>query len=89
MAFMIDVVDTYVPLLVKKKKKKQRSDKESENDRFISCKLPILNKLGKYRSIHNVKKLIADYVGVYYGERLHLLNKAVALHKGDEVLVRK
>jgi hypothetical protein len=33
-----------------------------------SNKLPILNKLGKYGSIQ-VKKLIADYVGVRYGER--------------------
>jgi hypothetical protein len=32
-------------------------------------KLPMLNKLGKYGSIQ-VKKLIADYAGVYYGERL-------------------
>ncbi len=75
----------HAPLLVKKK---QRSDTESENDRTISCKLPLLNKLGKYRSIH-VKKLIADYVGVYYGERLHLLNKAAALHKCEKDMVRK
>jgi hypothetical protein len=40
----------------------------------VSCsaaatnKLPLLNKLGKYRSIY-VKKLIADYAGVYHGSR--------------------
>jgi hypothetical protein len=45
-------------------------------------KLSLLNKLGKYRSIH-VKKLIADYVGVYYGERLVTARRALrnALNK--------
>jgi 5-methylcytosine-specific restriction endonuclease McrBC regulatory subunit McrC len=43
--------------------------------------LPVLNKLGKYRSVH-VKKLIADYIGVYYGERL-----AAARHVGYIITV--
>jgi hypothetical protein len=38
-------------------------------------KLPMLNKLGKYDSI-SVKKLIADYVGIYYGEKLSTARKA-------------
>jgi hypothetical protein len=49
------------------------SNKGAELHR-ISCgaasnKLPLLNKLGKYESIY-VKKLIANYAGVYYGSRL-------------------
>jgi hypothetical protein len=39
-------------------------------------KLPLLNKLGKYHSIQ-VKKLIADYVGVYYGSRICTVRKAL------------
>jgi hypothetical protein len=38
-------------------------------------KFPMLNKLGKYGSI-SVKKLIADYVGIYYGEKLSTARKA-------------
>jgi hypothetical protein len=58
------------------------SPKEShEVVSLLANKLPLLNKLGKYGSIQ-VKKLIADYAGVYHGERLmtartafHLIEK--------------
>jgi sulfur relay (sulfurtransferase) complex TusBCD TusD component (DsrE family) len=39
-------------------------------------KLTMLNKLGKYKSIQ-VKKLIADYAGVYHGERLVTAQKVL------------
>jgi hypothetical protein len=46
-----------------------RSSKSSKVAPLVTInKLPMLNKLGKYGSIQ-VKKLIADYAGVYYGER--------------------
>jgi hypothetical protein len=43
---------------------------------IINSKLLLLNKLGKYGSIQ-VKKLIADYAGVYYGKRLLTARKAL------------
>jgi hypothetical protein len=44
----------------------------------LNNNLPVLNKLGKYKSIQ-VKKLIADYAGVYYGERLYTARKALEI----------
>jgi hypothetical protein len=42
---------------------------------MITCKLPMLNKLGKYGSMQ-VKKSIADYAGVYLNDRLINVRKA-------------
>jgi len=59
----------------------------AEDEKIVSCKLPILQKLGKYPSIL-IKKNIASYAGVYYGEWLEAkrLNKVLKLvkkhHKG-------
>jgi hypothetical protein len=54
------------------------SPKGSQEVVSLANKLPLLNKLGKYGSIQ-VKKLIADYAGVYHGERLMTARNAFQL----------
>lgn len=47
-----------------------------DNEETIVCKLPMLNRLGKYVSVR-VKRCIADYAGIYYGQRLTTLHDAL------------
>jgi hypothetical protein len=42
---------------------------QNNKTRLSTCRLPILRKLGKYVS-NDVKRLIADYAGICYGEKL-------------------
>ena len=51
-------------------------------NQLYNCRLPILNKLGKYRSIA-IKKVIADYAGVEYGYELRRKLISVAKAIGD------
>jgi hypothetical protein len=57
-------------------RKKDKAPRQAYFSSNNNNKLPMLNKLGKYKSIQ-VKKLIADYAGVSHGERLVTARKAL------------
>jgi lambda repressor-like predicted transcriptional regulator len=56
----------------------ERAESVSTNKSEVctSCKLLMLNKLGKYVTIQ-VKKIIADYADIYYGKRLRTAESAL------------